>query len=134
MWRGKTCPPFPYGYLNYGGKQVLAHRASYEVFNGAIPDGLHVRHKSDIPLDVNPHNLELGTQTDNMADKVARNRQLRGDAIPHSKLTEDDVRRARELWRPGEHGYGSHSLAVMFGVSQVTMYDALVGRNWKHVV
>lgn len=69
-----------YGVLGSGGlraPQVYAHRISYELANGPIPDGLFVLHNcpgGDNPLCVNPDHLFLGTQADNMADMVAKGR------------------------------------------------------------
>ncbi len=57
---------------------VGAHRVSYELFNGEIPDGMCVLHRCDNPPCVNPHHLFLGTQVDNVADRNSKNRQARG--------------------------------------------------------
>lgn len=63
-----------YGMLKGLGK---AHRVSWEIHNGPIPDGdgYHgtvVRHKCDNPGCVNPDHLELGTQADNVDDMIER--------------------------------------------------------------
>ncbi|HCA7769786.1 TPA: HNH endonuclease [Pseudomonas aeruginosa] len=65
-----------YGTINSGcGKSPQkAHRISYEMAHGPIPDGLVVRHKCDNPGCVNPSHLEVGTQKDNSADMVDRGR------------------------------------------------------------
>lgn len=70
-----------YGYglipLKIGKRQyklLLAHRVSYIIANGDIPEGYVIRHKCDNPPCVNPNHLEIGTQGDNMRDKVERNR------------------------------------------------------------
>ncbi len=54
--------------------------------NGAIPSGLQVCHKCDVPACCNPAHLFLGTAADNQHDKVAKNRQARG-AI-HGSVTQ----------------------------------------------
>lgn len=56
------------------GSPKKAHRVSYTLFVGEIPNGNIVRHKCDIPSCVNPDHLEIGTQADNMQDASKRGR------------------------------------------------------------
>lgn len=56
---------------------VRAHRFVWELLRGPIPQGLQVLHRCDNRLCCNPDHLFLGTNLDNVADKVAKNRQAR---------------------------------------------------------
>jgi hypothetical protein len=57
------------------GRRERAHRASYSLFVGAIPEGMVVRHKCDNPPCVNPRHLQVGTLGDNNQDTWDRGRR-----------------------------------------------------------
>jgi hypothetical protein len=89
-----------------------AHRVSYRLFIGAIPDGLFVCHDCDVRYCVRPEHLFLGTHDDNMRDACAKGRQARGNRHGRRKLSADDVRSI--LASPGEKGC---DLAKRYGVT-----------------
>jgi hypothetical protein len=72
-WRG-VCDQHGYGRVSFMHKRFKAHRVSFEMANGPIPDGLIVRHRCDNPNCVNPNHLEAGTHKDNMQDASRRGR------------------------------------------------------------
>ncbi len=77
LWtKGK--PKFDYGIFHRGSEDeyqaVQAHRMSWELHNGSIPDSLFVCHTCDNPPCVNPGHLFLGTHLDNMRDRKAKGR------------------------------------------------------------
>lgn len=125
-----------YGIVRHGGRNVLAHRISYEMFVGPIPDGLVVRHKNDTPLDVNPHNLELGTLLDNVRDRVNRGRthvgprRAKGSSVALARLTEADIPNIRTAFASGTK---QKDLAVQYGVTQGAISGIVNRRTWKHV-
>lgn len=108
-----------------------AHRISYELFIGEIPQGLHVCHSCDNRKCVNPKHLFLGTRAENMADMVRKGRQLKGESRPDHKLTEEQVKLIRSKYRKGSITH--QSLADEFGVARTTITIILNGTNWKHI-
>lgn len=81
------------------GLDKLAHRWCWIDQYGAIPDGLYVCHKCDIPLCVRPDHLFLGTHADNMLDKCRKGR-ARGNTSKRGwrlVLSTSDLEAMREL-------------------------------------
>lgn len=63
-----------YGNFVFHWKSMLAHRISWIISNGDLPDDIYVCHTCDNGLCVNPDHLFLGTQKDNMDDMYSKGR------------------------------------------------------------
>ncbi len=117
-----------------GGRDLLAHRVSWELSHGPIPNGLCVLHRCDNPECVNPLHLFLGTQTDNNADMHAKGRgsggRFYGSAHPNAKLDEAAVREIRQARAEGAR---LATLAKRFGVLESTISHIARGKGWPHV-
>lgn len=131
LWTGHTNHA-GYGTLGIdGGPDQFAHRLSYELHVGPIPEGMRVCHTCDNPPCVNPAHLFPGTNADNMEDKVRKGRQMRGSRQHFAKLTEETVVEIRRRYAAG--GIMQKDLAAEYGVSRGTMSQLLSGQLWKHV-
>lgn len=75
-----------YGVTGYQNRKIGAHRWSYMLHKGPIPDGMYVCHTCDNPPCVNPEHLFLGTHVDNMADAAQKGRFTRRKG-PHPDKT-----------------------------------------------
>ena len=73
-----------YGIINEGGKfgnAKYAHRISWQIHNGVIPDGMDILHRCDNPPCVNPKHLFVGTHQDNMRDAKIKGRFINNGNI-----------------------------------------------------
>ncbi len=125
-WTG-TITSDGYGRAQCAKEKWSAHRLSYHIFRGPIPNGLFICHTCDNKKCVNPSHLYAGTAQDNSNDAVERGLQPRGIDMHNSVLTPKDVREIRCSEK------SSRALAKQFSVSQATIMKVLTGRTWGHV-
>lgn len=124
------------GYGNFGIDNYVhkAHRVSYALHNGSIPEGLMVLHKCDNPRCVNPEHLYAGTAKQNSQDAVRRGRhspgKVVGEASHLAKTTDVMVRNMAALHCAG---FSEMDLVAMFGFSRSIVSSVIHGRAWKHV-
>ena len=71
------CKKGGYGQFYVKRKPVYAHRFSYFLTYGEIPDGLNILHRCDNPRCVKPQHLFIGTQKDNILDSSMKGRRDR---------------------------------------------------------
>jgi hypothetical protein len=122
IWTGGTRPNskgvlYPRHWTD-DAKSIGAHRFSFELTNGAIPQGMYVCHKCDMPLCVNPDHLFIGSHQDNMRDMVAKKRSFIGrgeNKKGRAKLTNKQADQVRKM------SMSNSKIAAMFGVSATTI-------------
>lgn len=114
---------------------VSAHRLSYALFYGVSPGDLHVLHRCDNPKCVNPSHLFLGTNADNVADKVSKGRCIgrdqRGEKNAAAKLTREAV---SDIRRRIADSQTNTSIAALYGVTHQLISRIRRGRSWAGVV
>jgi len=119
-----------YGFFWTGARVGVAHRVSYELHRGEIPDGLLVMHKCDNRRCVNPEHLLVGSYADNALDAHAKGRGVIGTTHGMSKLSPDGV---REIRRMRASRVQLHDIAKRFGVTKSCIWSVLTGQTWGHV-
>lgn len=125
-----------YGRLQLTGspRKVLAHRLSYELHYGSIPEGTHVHvlHRCDNPACVRPDHLYLGTDADNVHDMMGKGRNWipYGEEQWGAKLTRADVLEIRKL---AADGVTQTALSRQFGVCLSQVRNIVQRKKWRHV-
>lgn len=130
-WTAGIC--MGYGAFFMNGCNSGAHRISWKITNGEIPDGLFVLHKCDNRLCVNPSHLFLGTQQDNIDDMILKERIISplGEDNGQHKLNDRQVIEIRQAYENGD--FNTNKMAYKYGVSG-TLIRLIVRRKiWKHV-
>lgn len=113
-------------------RSIGAHRYSWEIHNGKIPNKLCVLHKCDNPSCVKPEHLFLGTRLDNNIDMKHKGRikTLRGQFNGASKLTSDEVNEIRKLY---SKNFRISDLAIKFNISTGNVRHIVRRESWKHI-
>lgn len=129
-WEFQAHKVFGYGRIRFQGKYIGAHRLSYILEHGEIPEGLDVLHSCDNPGCVNPKHLFLGTHTENMQDMLSKGRghKARGQNNGDNKLTPEQVMYIRE--KHAREKTKHRDLAKEMGVARNTIYCILSRKTW----
>ena len=149
MWTGPRLPK-GYGRFKIDGIRfaVYAHRLSWEIHRGPIPDGLFVLHRCDTPACVNPDHLFLGSAKDNAQDCIAKGRAAPTEQTRHvgstngrAKVTETDILEIRRLFANAPRGKNAiriqmgalAAIAEKFHITVQMVYYIAKRKNWRHV-
>ena len=132
-WEWNACISGGYGRFRSKNLPALAHRLSYIMTYGDIPEDLQVLHKCDNPSCVNPTHLFLGDNSDNVKDKVSKNRQYQGSNVHFSKLNEDDVKNILIGIYEGTYT-NSSQIESKFDISDSIVGQLILGKIWKSTI
>lgn len=137
LWTSKL-NRFGYAPFHLTPKNTTAHRFSYILAHGEIPEGegYHgtcVLHQCDVRHCVNPEHLFLGTNQDNVDDKVAKGRgcSLPGELHPMAKLKKTEVLEIRRLYAAGS--FTRRELEEMYGLARGSAKAIIARRTWRHI-
>lgn len=130
-----------YGTFCVKGRDIRAHRFSWEIHFGQIPQGMLVCHHCDNPPCVRPDHLFLGTDRDNCVDKLAKGRGRAGIPFhrgcshegalnPNARMSTEQVAEALSRLADGEK---PAAVASSFGVSTSLIYKIRSRRAWSHL-
>lgn len=131
MWQGGKDRK-GYGLISVNGKMMRAHRLAWELTYGSIPHGLCVCHHCDHPACINPEHLFVGTNLENMQDKVRKGHPnggiVYGERNGASKLTSLQVEEIRHLHTTG---ISDRKLAVLFCIGKSQVNRIVNNLNWR---
>lgn len=133
-----------YGCFALNRKPRTAHRLAWELVNGGIPSSdIFVCHHCDNRKCVNPNHLFLGTNADNVADMVQKQRTRSGENHPHwgksinkgeangnSVLNPEKV---KEIWNLRGQGWSQQKIATHLGIGQMTVCRVLRKETYSDV-
>jgi predicted XRE-type DNA-binding protein len=106
-----------------------AHRFAWFLTYGKLPEK-DLLHECDTPLCVNPKHLSEGTQAENIADCVRKNRNAKGESSARAKLKAADVVEIRELLKAG---LNQSAIAERFNVTQTNICAIKRGKSWRSI-
>lgn len=122
-----------FGIFNEKGqfRNTTAHRVSYLLKHGHIPNKFDICHTCDNPPCVNPKHLFSGSRKENMKDACTKGRMQKGEAHYKAKLTESQVIKIRNEHIP--YKFSFKKLAKRYNVSYRTIRVIIERKAWKHI-
>jgi hypothetical protein len=135
LWNG-TKDKNGYGIISHNKKLFKVHRLMYEIHYAEPLKSLHCLHKCDNPSCVNPSHLFLGTNLDNIRDKIDKGRSYtgyqKGECNGASKLKNDDVIEIRRLYKT--RLYTTIKLSEIYKVHRSTISYIVNNKTYTHLL
>jgi len=120
FWTGATYKN-GYGWIKVFGKNVSAHRFSYELHNGKISDGMCILHSCDNKNCVNPDHLRQGTHKENMREAAERGRMRSGENHPMYGKKNPRPRQAKKVFVLGKEYSSQNDAEKKLGLGSGTV-------------
>jgi hypothetical protein len=108
------------------------HQLVLEAFVGPCPSGMEALHRDDNGTNNVLDNLRWGTRAENIEDKIANGKQIKGESHPLSKLTEAQIAEIRAAIPTWKRGMGRR-FAEKFGVTETNVSYIKRGKTWKEL-
>ena len=120
-------------------RNILAHRSSYNIFKGEIPEGKFVCHTCDNRSCCNPDHLWIGDAKQNARDALRKNRlhvknltyrSKKGCPSINAKLTEDDVKQIKKRINNNDRII---EISEDYNVGFACIYNIKNGKTWSNI-
>jgi hypothetical protein len=111
----------------------LVHILVLEEFVGERPKGHQACHRDDDQDNNRLENLKWATHRENVADKIANGKQVRGSEVWRATLNEEQVRTIKQRLAEGGKRGLSRALAKEFGTTDTVIHTIKTGKAWVHV-
>lgn len=127
-----------YGQILINRRKYRAHRISWMIHYGPIPQGKCILHRCDVRTCIKPDHLFLGSYKDNNQDMWRKGRgrstapPSKGEDNSQAKLTAGAVRRIRRAWRLDKN-LTHKKLALKYDVCPGTILNIVNLKTWKHI-
>jgi len=118
-----------YGRLGLNTKLISAHRFSWLIHFGDIPEGMCVCHHCDNRICVNPKHLFLGTIADNNADMKRKGRMSK--APRNNKISPEDVVQIRKMWIPFKMSV--RKISKILNLNYKSCETAVSRKHWQNI-
>ena len=116
-----------YGSFRYKNSNNLAHRASWIMFKGEIPNNMCVCHSCDNPSCLNPEHLFLGTHKENMQDSARKGRR-KGKPANNRKFSSVQI---VEIISAYKSGHSTTEIAKLLNCHRNTIWNLVTNRTYS---
>ena len=113
-------------------KTLKTHRVMLEAFKGPCPPGMQGLHRDDNQSNNTIDNLMWGTHAENVADKIANGKQVRGSGVGIAKLSEAQAGEIKQRLIDAKRGIVG-ILANEYGVCRSSISAIKHDHTWRHV-